>query len=149
MKYSQALERSVPQWEHHNIDYNELKSLIRTHTSPPPGSAKPVVISGQEDEELERFEARFARELRAQHASVDLFARSKADEFRRRLARGPGERSDDVSAKAGEACEIGDEGFAVCPLPPGDFEMIGDGQWEMDDGWIMDNAQWTMDGKLK
>jgi hypothetical protein len=69
-----------------NIDYNELKSLIRTHTSPPPDSAKPVVIPGQEDKELERFEARFARELGAQHARIDLFVRSKADEFQRRLS---------------------------------------------------------------
>lgn len=74
-----------------NIDYNELKSLIRTHTTPPPGSSHsdaslPVVIPGQTDEALSCFEARFARELGAQHARVDLFVRSKADEFRRRLS---------------------------------------------------------------
>ncbi|KFY04759.1 hypothetical protein O988_00524, partial [Pseudogymnoascus sp. VKM F-3808] len=92
MKYGQALyERSVPQWAPYNIDYNELKSLIRTHTTPPPGSShsntsQPVVIPGQPDEELSNFEALFARELGAQHARVDLFVRSKADEFRRRLS---------------------------------------------------------------
>lgn len=112
MKYGQALyERSVPQWApctspipssthpHNplltprttdNIDYNELKSLIRTHTSPPTSShshssVAPVVIPGQRDEAVSRFEAAFARELGAQHARVDLFVRSKADEFRRRL----------------------------------------------------------------
>ncbi|KFY92151.1 hypothetical protein V500_04281, partial [Pseudogymnoascus sp. VKM F-4518 (FW-2643)] len=92
MKYGQALyERSVPQWAPYNIDYNELKTLIRTHTTPPPGSShsntsQPVVIPGQTDEALSCFEARFARELGAQHARVDLFVRSKADEFRRRLS---------------------------------------------------------------
>ncbi|KFY24431.1 hypothetical protein V493_05240 [Pseudogymnoascus sp. VKM F-4281 (FW-2241)] len=91
MKYGQALyERSVPQWAPYNIDYNELKTLIRTHTTPPPGSShsnssQPVVIPGQTDEALSCFEALFARELGAQHARVDLFVRSKADEFRRRL----------------------------------------------------------------
>ncbi|KFY04981.1 hypothetical protein V491_09225 [Pseudogymnoascus sp. VKM F-3775] len=91
MKYGQALyERSVPQWAPYNIDYNELKTLIRTHTTQPPGSSHsnaslPVVIPGQADEALSLFEARFARELGAQHARVDLFVRSKADEFRRRL----------------------------------------------------------------
>ncbi|KFY41657.1 hypothetical protein V494_02855, partial [Pseudogymnoascus sp. VKM F-4513 (FW-928)] len=75
-----------------NIDYNELKTLIRTHTTPAaPGSShsdtsQPVVIPGQADEALSSFEARFARELGAQHARVDLFVRSKADEFRRRLS---------------------------------------------------------------
>ncbi|OBT82102.1 hypothetical protein VE02_09037 [Pseudogymnoascus sp. 03VT05] len=92
MKYGQALyERSVPQWAPYNIDYNELKALIRTYTTPPPGSShsdtsQPVVIPGQTDEALSCFEARFARELGAQHARVDLFVRSKADEFRRRLS---------------------------------------------------------------
>ncbi|KFY56830.1 hypothetical protein V496_06621, partial [Pseudogymnoascus sp. VKM F-4515 (FW-2607)] len=92
MKYGQALyERSVPQWAPYNIDYNELKTLIKTHTTPPPGSShsnssQPVVIPGQVDEALSSFEARFARELGAQHARVDLFVRSKADEFRRRLS---------------------------------------------------------------
>ncbi|KFZ10639.1 hypothetical protein V501_05093 [Pseudogymnoascus sp. VKM F-4519 (FW-2642)] len=92
MKYGQALyERSVPQWAPYNIDYNELKSLIRTHTTPPPGSShsntsQPVAIPGQTDEALSCFEARFARELGAQHARVDLFVRSKADEFHRRLS---------------------------------------------------------------
>ncbi|KFY71017.1 hypothetical protein V499_08755, partial [Pseudogymnoascus sp. VKM F-103] len=93
MKYGQALyERSVPQWAPYNIDYNELKSLIRTHTTPPPGSShsnssQPVAIPGQTDEALSCFEARFARELGAQHARVDLFVRSKADEFHRRLSK--------------------------------------------------------------
>ncbi|OBT69663.1 hypothetical protein VE03_00973 [Pseudogymnoascus sp. 23342-1-I1] len=92
MKYGQALyERSVPQWAPYNIDYNELKSLIKSHTTPPPSSShsnssQPVVIPGQTDEALSSFEARFARELGAQHARVDLFVRSKADEFRRRLS---------------------------------------------------------------
>lgn len=44
------------------------------------------MIPGQVDEALSSFEARFARELGAQHARVDLFVRSKADEFRRRLS---------------------------------------------------------------
>lgn len=75
-----------------NIDYNELKSLIRTHTTPPPGSShsntsQPVVIPGQTDDSLSCFEALFARELGAQHARVDLFVRSKADEFHRRLSK--------------------------------------------------------------
>lgn len=66
-----------------NIDYNELKHLIREHTTK--GQATAISIPGQPDHALARFEEFFCGQLREQHERVDLFVKSKADEFRRRL----------------------------------------------------------------
>ena len=66
-----------------NIDYNELKHLIREHTTK--GQATAISIPGHPDQALQRFESFFCEQLRDQHDRVDLFVRSKADEFRRRL----------------------------------------------------------------
>ena len=66
-----------------NIDYNELKHIIREHTTK--GQATAISIPGQPDHALARFEEFFCGQLREQHERVDLFVRSKADEFRRRL----------------------------------------------------------------
>lgn len=84
MKYGQQFEeQSVPGWSLHNIDYNSLKSLIKTHTAKDQATA--VAIPGQQDPALKRFEDAFYNELRRQHDRVDLFVLSKADEIARRL----------------------------------------------------------------
>jgi SPX domain protein involved in polyphosphate accumulation len=67
-----------------NIDYTELKHLIKANTTRGQGEA--VAEPGQPaDEAFQRFEDDFAQELFNQHERVDLFVKSKADEFDRRL----------------------------------------------------------------
>jgi SPX domain protein involved in polyphosphate accumulation len=66
-----------------NIDYNELKTLIKVHTTR--GQAQAIPIPGQEDTALAKFEQAFFNELSEQHDRVDLFVNSKADEISRRL----------------------------------------------------------------
>lgn len=66
-----------------NVDYNELKNLIKANTTK--DQAKAIAIPGQVDSQLERFEALFFNELSNQHDRVDLFVKSKADEVHRRL----------------------------------------------------------------
>lgn len=68
-----------------NIDYNELKTLIKVHTTK--DQAQAIPIPGQEDTALARFELLFFNELSDQHDRVDLFVHSKADEISRRLGR--------------------------------------------------------------
>lgn len=66
-----------------NIDYNELKTLIKVHTTK--DQAQAIAIPGQEDTALAKFEEAFFNELSDQHDRVDLFVNSKADEISRRL----------------------------------------------------------------
>ncbi|KUJ15647.1 SPX-domain-containing protein [Mollisia scopiformis] len=84
MKYGETFQaQSVPQWAPYNVDYNELKNLIKVHTTK--DQAQAIAIPGQADSHLERFEALFFNELSNQHDRVDLFVKSKADEVHRRL----------------------------------------------------------------
>ena len=64
-----------------NVDYDEIKHLIKEHTTP--GSGKALAIPGQED----IFEDLLNDELVEQHARVNLFIRSKSGEIERRLGR--------------------------------------------------------------
>lgn len=66
-----------------NVDYNELKHLIKAHTSRDHGQA--ITIPGQDDGQLQGFQDLFYQELYDQHDRVDLFVKSKADEISRRL----------------------------------------------------------------
>lgn len=66
-----------------NVDYNELKNLIKVNTTKDQGQA--IAIPGQPDTALAKFEDTFFNELYNQHDRVDLFVKSKADEIRRRL----------------------------------------------------------------
>lgn len=66
-----------------NVDYNELKYLIKVNTSRDQGQA--IVIPGHTDTALQKFENIFLKELSNQHDRVDLFVKSKADEFSRKL----------------------------------------------------------------
>lgn len=66
-----------------NVDYDELKHLIKANTTKDQGQA--IAIPGQVDAKLAEFEKAFLRELSNQHDRVDLFVMSKADEIGRRL----------------------------------------------------------------
>ncbi|PVH80626.1 SPX-domain-containing protein [Cadophora sp. DSE1049] len=84
MKYGQTFHaQSVPQWAAYNVDYDELKNLIKANTTK--DQAQAIAIPGQEDPRLEKFETSFFNELSNQHDRVDLFVKSKADEISRRL----------------------------------------------------------------
>ncbi|KAI4201837.1 MAG: hypothetical protein LQ350_003037 [Teloschistes chrysophthalmus] len=69
-----------------NVDYNDLKRLIKVRTTRGQGDA--VTIPGCENEAkaLQSFESEFYAELKDQHQRVDLFVQSKAGEITRRLA---------------------------------------------------------------
>lgn len=84
MKYGQTFQaQSVPQWAPYNVDYNELKNLIKVNTTKDQGQA--IAIPGHVDTALAKFENSFFNELSNQHDRVDLFVSSKADEVGRRL----------------------------------------------------------------
>ncbi|KAM7221315.1 xenotropic and polytropic retrovirus receptor 1 [Rhypophila decipiens] len=84
MKYGEQFEsESVPQWSLYNIDYNSLKHHIKVHTTKDQASA--ILIPGQPDTALTRFEDELYSELCRQHDRVDLFVKSKADELGRRM----------------------------------------------------------------
>ncbi|MCJ1297312.1 hypothetical protein MMC08_000098 [Hypocenomyce scalaris] len=72
---------SVPQRAPYNVDYNELKNLIKVHTT----KDQAIAIPGPDDTRLKRFEEMLFLELSNQHDQVDLFVRSKAGEIGRRL----------------------------------------------------------------
>jgi hypothetical protein len=66
-----------------NVDYNELKYLIKVNTTR--DQAQAIAIPGHVDSTLQKFENLFFAELWNQHDRVDLFVKSKADEYGRRL----------------------------------------------------------------
>ncbi|KAI9664735.1 MAG: hypothetical protein M1821_006183 [Bathelium mastoideum] len=84
MKYGQTLrQRSIPEWNHYNVDYDDIKRLIKTHTTPTGGQA--VSIPGQNQEVEQSFEDTLYNVLLEQHERIDLFVRSKTGEIQRRL----------------------------------------------------------------
>ncbi|CAL3967503.1 unnamed protein product [Diplocarpon coronariae] len=84
MKYGQTFQaQSVPAWAAYNVDYDELKNLIKVNTTKDQGQA--IAIPGHADRGLEKFENFFLNELSNQHDRVGLFVKSKADEVSRRL----------------------------------------------------------------
>lgn len=66
-----------------DVDYDELKNLIKVHTTKYEGQAN--AIPEQSDIASKEFEDFFFNELSNQHDCVDLFVKSKADEISRRL----------------------------------------------------------------
>ena len=66
-----------------DVDYDELKNLIKVHTTKHEGQA--IAIPEQSDIASKEFEDLFFNELSNQHDCVDLFVKSKADEISRRL----------------------------------------------------------------
>ena len=109
MKYGDTLQqRSIPLWESckkdilprspkfellnghatpDNVDYNDIKRLIKVRTTQGQGQgqAKAIAVSGHETKALHAFEDELYRELRDQHQRIDLFVQSKAGEIGRRL----------------------------------------------------------------
>ncbi|QSZ33166.1 hypothetical protein DSL72_002752 [Monilinia vaccinii-corymbosi] len=90
MKYGQQFQSdSVPQWApcefepSYNLDYDELKALIRKNTTRVSG--KSIAIPGHVDTALVAFENEFFTELSNQHDRVELFVKSKSEEIGRRL----------------------------------------------------------------
>lgn len=66
-----------------NIDYNDIKQLIKLHTTT--NDARPKLIPGKQDTEHQSFEDELEKELSSQHQRIDLFVQSKAGEIARRL----------------------------------------------------------------
>ena len=68
-----------------NIDYNDIKHLIKVRTTRGQGQAKPIPGTDNETKSFHAFEDELYRELRDQHQRIDLFVQSKAGEVGRRL----------------------------------------------------------------
>ncbi|KAI4271961.1 MAG: hypothetical protein LQ337_005631 [Flavoplaca oasis] len=68
-----------------NVDYNDLKRLIKTRTTRGQGEALSIPGHGNQAKALKAFENEFYRELHDQHQRVDLFVQSKSGEISRRL----------------------------------------------------------------
>ena len=107
MKYGDTLQqRSIPLWETcelhgslngsqmhslighatlDNVDYNDIKRLIKVRTTHGQGQAKAIPGNGNEAKQLQAFENELYHELREQHQRIDLFVQSKAGEIGRRL----------------------------------------------------------------
>ena len=87
MKYGETLpQRSIPQWQVYNVDYNDIKRLIKIRTTK--NQAKAVTVPGhsKDSESLQAFEDELYQELYEQHQRVDLFIKSKAGELSRKLS---------------------------------------------------------------
>lgn len=84
MKYGETLQqRSIPAWRNHNIDYDEIKKVIRKRTSA--GNGESVSVPGRGDEKLLQFETELSDIFTQQHERINLFVKSKAGEIKRRL----------------------------------------------------------------
>lgn len=107
MKYGETLQqRSTPLWESckdisplrrlnpnvlsghatlDNVDYNDIKHLIKVRTTQGQGQAKAIPGSDNGSKAFHGFEEELYQELRDQHQRIDLFVQSKAGEVGRRL----------------------------------------------------------------
>ncbi|EON62900.1 hypothetical protein W97_02125 [Coniosporium apollinis CBS 100218] len=84
MKYGDTLrQRSIPEWANYNVDYDEIKLLIKEHTTP--GKGKAVSIPGQGNITETQFEDNLYAVFVEEHQRVDLFVKSKSGEIERRL----------------------------------------------------------------
>lgn len=70
-----------------NVDYDELKNIIKIHTTKNQNQA--ITIPGHEDVQFQQFEELFYEELSNQHDRVDLFVKSKVNEINSRLRKYP------------------------------------------------------------
>ena len=69
-----------------NVDYNDLKRLIKLRTTQDQTQAIDVSGNGTTDESsLQAFEDELYAELLEQYQRIDLFVKSKAGEIQRRL----------------------------------------------------------------
>ena len=87
MKFGETFRHvSAPQWSHYNIDYDELKQLIKARTAPT--GTTPVTVPGQHgpsDDKWAKLENELLPILQEQHERVNLFTKSKAGELQRRV----------------------------------------------------------------
>lgn len=74
-----------------NIDYDDIKHLIKEHTTP--GSGKAVAIPGQGNQNDSEFEDHLFAVLAQEHRRIDLFVKSKTGEIERRLSECMAQRS--------------------------------------------------------
>jgi len=85
MKFGETLyQRSVPKWAAYNLNYNELKHLIKQRTTN--GAPAPVPIPGQSEHRWSLLEDELYGILKEQYEHIALFLRSKHGEIERRLA---------------------------------------------------------------
>ena len=70
-----------------NVDYNDVKALIKLRTTHGQGQAKDIPGSSNEFKRLQAFEEELYRELREQHQRIDLFVQSKSGEIARRIGK--------------------------------------------------------------
>ncbi|KAH0555773.1 hypothetical protein GP486_006283 [Trichoglossum hirsutum] len=86
MKYGQTLhQRSIPEWGSYNVEYNEIKHLIKVRTTRDQAHAISIPGRGNENAALNEFEEELYSELCEQHQRIDLFVASKSGEISRRL----------------------------------------------------------------
>ena len=105
MKYGETLrQRSIPGWAERkrypsvaatnhgiyltffstdNIDYDEIKLLIKDHTTP--GKGKAVSVPGQGNEAEYDFEKRLFGIFMRENANISLFVKTKVLEIERSL----------------------------------------------------------------
>ena len=86
MKFGETLSRrSVPQWRTHDLEYDEIKTLIKVQTSSQDGCSREFekTLLGVLDSELERVHNSPPELLMVQ---IDEFVRCKAGEIERRLS---------------------------------------------------------------
>lgn len=85
MKFGETIaQRSVPKWSAYNLNYNELKRLIKIRTTN--GAPSPVPIPGQSNHRWSLLEDELFEILKDQYNNIGLFLRSKYGELERRLA---------------------------------------------------------------
>jgi len=86
MKFGATLSRrSVPQWRTHDLEYDEIKTLIKVQTSSQDGCSREFekTLLGVLDSELERVKIHCTLVADIQ---IDEFVRCKAGEIERRLS---------------------------------------------------------------
>ena len=85
MKFGETLyRRSVPKWAAYNVNYNQLKHLIKVRTSS--GSALPVSIPSASVSRWHDLEKELYNVIKQEYENVGLFLRSKQGEIERRLS---------------------------------------------------------------
>jgi hypothetical protein len=68
-----------------NIDYDNIKQLIKEHTTP--SKVKAISIPGQGNETEVHFESLLYSLFQEQHERIGLFVKSKLGEIKRRLGK--------------------------------------------------------------
>ncbi len=85
MKFGETLyRRSVPKWAAYNLNYNQLKHLIKVRTST--GASVPVSIPSSSKSRWHDLENELYNVIKQEYEKVALFLRSKQGEVERRLS---------------------------------------------------------------